>query len=192
MSRRSVLRASFLAMALSAAAAVPGLAQQRPPERRMDRMELERRVRARFGQMVKERLGLTDEQAARLAETVGSFRQDRQSLMREEQALQKRVEAALLEGGPTDDEARTLLDQMQKLQFDEAELFKNEQEKLLEVLTPSQLVRFHALREQMGRRIQQLRGGPGMPGMSGRRGPGGPGGPPGSGSDLLDPYFPGL
>ncbi|MGD8320247.1 MAG: Spy/CpxP family protein refolding chaperone [Gemmatimonadota bacterium] len=190
MSRSPVLRASVLAMALSAAAAVPGLAQQRPPERRMDRMELERRVRARFGQMVKERLGLTDEQAARLAETVESFRQDRQSLFREEQALQKRVEAALLEGGPSDDEARTLLDQMQKLQFDEAKLFQSEQEALLQVLTPSQLVRFHALREQMGRRIQQLRGGPGM---SGRRGPGGgPGGPPGSAPDLFDPYFPGL
>jgi Spy/CpxP family protein refolding chaperone len=100
------------------------------------------------------------------------------------------VEAALLEGGPSDDEARTLLDQMQKLQFDEAKLFQSEQEALLQVLTPSQLVRFHALREQMGRRIQQLRGGPGM---SGRRGPGGgPGGPPGSAPDLFDPYFPGL
>lgn len=173
MNGRWILRASFLALTLSA---VPVAAQQRPPDRRPERADLERRVRARFGEMVKNRLGLTDEQAAQLDEAVGSFRQERQTLFREEQALQKRTEAALLEGGPSDDEARDLLDQMQKLQFQEAELFKSEQEKLLQVLTPSQLVRFHALREEMGRRIQQLRGGPGMPG---RRGPGGMGGPGG-------------
>jgi hypothetical protein len=46
------------------------------------------------------------------------------------------------------------------------------------VLAPSQVLRFHALRDQMGQRIRQLRGGgPGPPG--GRR----PGG--GSGDGLL-------
>jgi Spy/CpxP family protein refolding chaperone len=149
----------------------------------IDRPELERRVRARFGEMVRQRLDLTDEQAQRLGETVQGFQEDRRRLFREEQALRRRVEALVLEGG--DDtaetaEARELLDRMQGLREEEARLSASEQERLLEVLTPLQVLRFQALRDEMGRRIRSLRGG----GSGGSDGPGGPGGPPGGGAFL--------
>ncbi len=132
-----------------------------------NRAELERRIRARFGQMVRERLGLDDEQAGRLNETVQSFQEDRSRLFREEQALRRRVEAVLLEEDPDAEESQALVERMQELRLEEARLFQSEQQALLEFLTPTQLLRFHALREQMGQRIRQRRGGPG-PG----RGPG--------------------
>jgi len=135
-----------------------------------NRAELERRIRARFGEMVRQRLDLDDEQALRLSETVQSFQEERSTLFREEQALRRRVEAVLLEGDPDAEEARELVARMQDLRLEEASLFQREQQALLEFLTPVQLLRFHALREQMGQRIRQLRGGPG-PG----RGPAGPG-----------------
>ena len=44
----------------------------------------------------------------------------------------------------------------------EARLGQTEQDKLLEVLTPVQVLRFQAMREEMGQRIRRLRGmGPG-------------------------------
>ncbi|MEJ2202600.1 MAG: periplasmic heavy metal sensor [Gemmatimonadota bacterium] len=139
-----------------------------------NRADLERRIRARFGEMVRERLDLDDERAQRLNETVQSFQEDRSTLFREEQALRRRVEAVLLEGDPEAEEARGLVERMQELRLEEARLFQREQQALLEFLTPIQLLRLHALREQMGQRIRQLRGGPGP----GRRLEGG-GVPPG-------------
>lgn len=161
-------------LALSVATCVP-LAAQRPGRMggQPDRAELERRVRARFGQMVQQRLGLTDDQATRLGETVQSFQEDRMRLVREEEAVRKRVEALLLEGGEDQAQARELLGRMNELHAREAQLSESEQAKLLEVLTPVQVLQFQALREEMGQRIRRLRGG-GPPGSGG--GPPGPGG----------------
>jgi Spy/CpxP family protein refolding chaperone len=148
-------------LALAGTTGAPLSAQRGPPGRmgQPDRTELERRVRERFGEMVKQRLGLDDEQAQRLNETVMSFQQDRMSLGREEQAVRKRVEALLLESGDNQAEARELLQRMQELRLQEAKLWQTEQDKLLEVLTPEQVLRFQAMREEMGQRIRRLRGG---------------------------------
>jgi hypothetical protein len=151
-----------------------------PGARNPSRHELERRVRARYGEMMKERLGLSGEQAERLGQTVDSFADRRQRFVADEQALRRRIEAMLLEQDPTDEEASSLLARMQDLHVEEAELFQDEQEALLQVLTPVQLVRFHAMRDQLGQRIQQLRGWQRPPGPARRPGGGGfPGGLPG-------------
>jgi Spy/CpxP family protein refolding chaperone len=146
-----------------------------------NRQQLERRVRARFAEMMQQRLGLSTEQSKRLNDTVESFMERRQRLVADEQALRRRMEAIALEQEPTDAEARTLLTRMQELRDQEAGLFQDEQQALMQVLTPVQLVRFHAMREQLGQRIQQLRGGGGQGPMPG--GPrGGRGGPPPGGA----------
>lgn len=160
----------LLLLALAAAGGAPLSAQRMPGRMRQDRAELERRVRARFGEMVRERLGLTDGQSRQLGETVQSFQEDRMRLFREEQAARKRVDALMLEGGDDTEEARDLLTRMQELREEEARLTATEQEKLLEFLTPVQVLRFQALREEMGQRIRRLRGG----GPGGAGGPGGP------------------
>ena len=133
-------------------------------------------VRARFGQMVRERLGLDDTQSQRLSEIVEGFQAERRSLGREDRAVRARMQAVLLEDGSSDEEALELLARMQELRLEEARLFQAEQDALMEVLTPSQVLRFHALRDQMGQRIRQLRGGQGPPGAQrGRRSGGNPG-----------------
>lgn len=171
------MAAAFLAVSLAAGAAS---AQQRGMGAgTQNRQQLERRVRARFAQMMQQRLGLSAEDTERLNTTVESFMERRQRLVADEQALRRRMEAIALEQEPTEAEARTLLTRMQELRDQEVRLFQAEQEALMEVLTPIQLVRFHAMREQLGQRIQQLRGGQGP--MSGPP-PGGRGGPPPGGA----------
>jgi len=185
---RMIRRAScVLVAALVMVPAMPAQGQQRGQGRRQDRAELEGRVRARFGQMVQERLGLNEEQSARLGQIVAGFQEDRMLLAREDQALRARMQAMLLEESESEEEALELLARVQALRLQEANLLQSEQEALLEVLAPSQVLRFHALRDQMGQRIRQLRGGgQGPPG--GRR----PGG--GSGDGLLPGpgFVPGL
>ena len=92
----------------------------------------------------------------------------RRDLARQEQATRRRVEALTLEGSSDDEEAMELLTRMADLRAEEAALFQAEQERLLEVLSPFQVLEFHSLREQLGERIRSLRRGQG-----GRRGPGG-------------------
>jgi len=157
-----------------------------PPQ---NREELEQRIRAQMGRMMRERLGLDAETASALADVVQGFDGRRRELFQQEQATRRRVEALLLDGGDDQSEARALMDRMSELRLQEAELFAAEQEALLDVLTPVQVLQLQQLREDLGQRIRALRGGRGgngPPGREGQRGPGpgpgafrdGPGGPP--------------
>lgn len=134
------------------------LVAQRAPRSSEDRERLEQRIRAQMARMVRERLGLDDEQAARLGEVVQGFETRRRELFREEQAARRRVEALLLEDVKNPAEADELLARMVELRQQEAELFAEEQEALSTVLTPVQILELYAVREQIGRRIRALRG----------------------------------
>ena len=170
---------ALLVLVLAAAMTLPAplAAQQRGPQDRrgeVDREQLEQRMRAQMGRMMRERLGLSEQQATRLAEVVQDFDGRRRDLFVLEQATRRRVEALLLEGGDDEQEAGELLARMAALRVQEAELFRAEQEALLDVITPAQVLRLQSLREDLGRRIRQLRGGRNGDGTPGRR-PGGPG-----------------
>lgn len=163
-----------LALALAAGAAD---AQQRPP-RGMDRSELEERVRARFAEMVKLRLGLDDAGEERLAATVAAFQDDRRALGRRKGELARRIRALEpAEGTPEVDPvtARALLDELAAIRVEEARLFRAEQDAILEVLTPVQALHFYLIREEMADRIRRARGRRGGDEADRRRGP-----PPGA------------
>lgn len=176
----------FLAVfALLAVLAVPaGLEAQQRGQRRGaqgaqgGRAELEQRVRQRFGQMIRQRLELSEEQGQALSEVMRSFQERRMQLMRDEEATRRRVEALMLEGDDPQGEAQELVARLIQLRESEVGLFREEQEALLEVLTPYQLLQFHAMRDQLNRRVRELRGQPGGP-----RGPGGGNGPVGMDAD---------
>jgi Spy/CpxP family protein refolding chaperone len=155
-------RLGFLVAALlSLTVVVPLAAQRGPPttgRRGGDRAELEQAVRARMGEMMQQRLGLSEEEGARLSETVADFDAQRRQVGSQERALRLRVEALMLEGASDQAEAAELLQRMSDLGFEEAELGRAEQEALLEILTPLQVLRLHQMREQLGQRIRRLRG----------------------------------
>ena len=164
----------------------PVEAQRGPQGRRggaQNREQLEQRVRAQMGRMMRERLDLTEEQSEQLSEVVQGFDEQRRELFRLEQATRRRVEALMLEGGSDEEEARELLTRMTDLRAQEADLFAVEQAALLEVLSPIQVLQMQSFREQIGRRIRALGGGMGdQPGGRRRRG-----GPPGDGT-LTPPW----
>lgn len=145
-----------------AVAAIPGLAQQRgDPGRRGPeaREQLEQRIRAQMGRVMRERLNLTEQGAEELAAVVRGFDDRRRELFREEQATRRRVEELLDGREPDEVEAAALVARMADLRLREAQLFTEEQQALSEVLSPMQVLELHELREQIGRRIRALRGG---------------------------------
>lgn len=155
------LRPLLLCAALATLLTAIPLEAQRGPRRGPDgdRAELEQRLRARMARMIQQRLGLEEQQADTLSAVVADFDQRRRELARQELATRRRVEALMLEGGESEAEARALLQRMAELRSEEAALFQTEQERLLEILTPVQVLRLQALRAELGRRIRALRGG---------------------------------
>ena len=152
------------------------------------RAEMERRIQARFDNLVRETLILTDDQVQQLQDVVEDFRGRRVDFSQRERTTRTRVGRLGLRGGGadlTEQEASEILAEMLELSGDEATLFREEQEAFLQILSAPQVVRFILMRQQFGERIRTLRGG-GGPG----RGPqGGPGRRPQGGRRLGPPLL---
>jgi Spy/CpxP family protein refolding chaperone len=173
------MRRSWIVLALGLCTLVPStVAAQRVQERReIDRAQLEERVRAQMGRLMRERLGLDEAGAERLSEVVRGFDGRRRALFAEEQTTRRSVETVLRDGANDENEARELITRMWELRQEEAALFREEQEALLDVLTPVQVLRLQELRQDLGQRIRALGGGRGgrppvAPGAGPSRGPG--------------------
>lgn len=148
---------------LLASSHVPASAQiRRPPARQ----ELERQIQQRFQQRVRQELALSVDEARQLAGVVEGFQEQRRELVRRETALRVtfRTTGALL----SDDAALEALEEMAAVQEKEARLLRAEQERLLEILSAPQVLRFYTLRAELADRIRGIQrgGGPGPPGAS--------------------------
>lgn len=132
-----------------------------------DREQLEQRIREQMGRRMQERLGLNDTEAARLSEVVQTFETQRRELAGREQQTRRRVDE-LARSGAGDQEALALLRLQAELRTEEARLFSAEQDALLRILSPRQVLTLQELRQDLGRRIRALRGG----GSGDPRGPG--------------------
>ena len=147
------LSACMVVMACALAAPAPTNAQV---QENTPRTELERRVRQAFQNRVRQDLALSAEEARRLARVIQWSGAERRAIAVDTRALNRRV-LAFVRGGGTEDEARELLEGRADLQRREASLFEDEQRRLLEVLTPVQVVRFYRIRDEFNARVRRLR-----------------------------------
>lgn len=174
--RWSVVFAGLLLAGLPLAQSLQG--QQRGQERRN---VLEQRVRERFSQAIKTQLELTDEELQDLGATLDRFQAVRADLAERRRRARTRVrllgQTDLGGAELTDEAASTTLAILAELADAEARLFQDEQNALLEILTPSQVLLFTRLRDALNERIRRQRQ------NSGGAGPqrGGLGPPPGGG-----------
>jgi len=177
---RQVMRAGVL---LAITVTMAGAQGEPRPDARRD--SLEARVRARMTTMLREQIGLNDDQIRRLQQTNRRFEGQRRELFNEERRVRGELRAAL-ESRDSVQDARVapLLDRTIQLQRQRLDLLEAEQKELATFLTPTQRARLYGLEEQMRRRMQEMRDsrpgdGPrrGVPGAPGVR----PGGPPGAG-----------
>ena len=155
-----------------------GAPQQRAEEGRRARME--QMIQGRFDAMVREQLGLSDEQSQKLENVLEGFREQRRGFMQDERSTRRQLMNLGAGDELTEEQATEALQAMLRLREEEVRLFREEQEALVGVISARQLLRFVVMREQLNQRIQSIRGGGGrgMGPPAGRR-PGGRGGPPG-------------
>jgi len=137
---------------------------------RGSRADMELRIQARFDNLVREDLGLGEDQWRRLQGAVGDFRTRRLEFLQSERNTRARVGRL---GGPaggqqlTEVEASAILAEMLELGDEEATLLREEQEALLRILSPQQVVRYLVMRQQLGDSVLRLRGRGGL-GRGGR------------------------
>ena len=147
------LAALTLALAPSGAPS-EAVAQQRPRPREA----LEQRYRQRVGELVQERLGLTDDQAAKLRATNQRFEPRRRDLLRQERETRQALRRQLGGGAARADqrEVGRLLDAMMLVQRRRLSIAEEEQRELSGFLTPVQRAQYYALQEEVRRRMQQV------------------------------------
>ena len=132
-----------------------GLAQQRPGPQ-PSRVEMEERIRERFGELVRRELGLTAGQLEDVQGLEESFQEQRRALVRRETRLRQRLRPRA-GSATTEEEARRLLTEMAAVRAEEARLFRAEMDALLRSLSPEQVLRFYRLRDDLMQRVRRLR-----------------------------------
>jgi len=161
MNRRTAASA-LLALALVAA---PAGAQDRPRRQRAldtqgnpPRLQLEARLRQRLWRITKNRVGFTDEQMTKLAQTTRSFEDRRRRLAIEERQQRQLMRQEILAGSAADQSrVAAALDRVLRIQRDRIDLQIEEQRAFAEFMTPVQRAKYAALQEQLRRRAEKLR-----------------------------------
>lgn len=148
-----------LGIAVALAAAVPVAAQEPgPPPSGAQRDSLEARVRARMAQMMRNQLGLNEEQVRMLQRANRRFEGQRRELLERERQVRLELRAALAAGdSASQPRVGELLDRTMQLQRQRLELLEAEQKELATFLTPVQRARLFGLQEQLQRRMSELR-----------------------------------
>ena len=126
---------------------------------------------------VKQELGLTDDQAAKLHATEQRFFQQRHDLMERGRAIREGLHGQLQPGVAANaDSVRKLLDARQLARASLAQMDRDQDKEMAVYLTPVQRARYEMMHERMMMRARM--GGPGGPDGPGReRRPWGPGHP---------------
>ena len=127
------------------------------PDPGVARADVQERVRERFARLLRERVGLNEDQLRRLAPLSRSFEQRRQTLFRDERAARSALRREL--SAPTADQARVAaqIDRLFVLQRQRLDLAAEEQRELAAFMTPVQRARYLALQEHLRRRAEDLR-----------------------------------
>ena len=132
-----------------------------------ERERLVRQVEQRFGAVVQQQLGLTDDEAERLRATEERFRSRRRDILRRQLAMRFGLQGQMRPGQSADpDSVRRLMDGMQ---VNRSELFQLEQQQdqeMAEYLTPVQRAQYQMLRERLLRRLAEVRRGRGVGGAA--------------------------
>lgn len=136
----------------------PQSGRARAPLTEQQRQELERRVRQQFDRRMREELGLSQDESTRFQGLVRDFRDRRLELGLARRQLQVRMRREGRRSDLSDSDARQLLAESLALADQEAALLREEQEALLTILSPAQLVRLYEWRESLTQRLRRLRG----------------------------------
>jgi hypothetical protein len=140
--------------------AVSGLRAQAPVDTSDDAevQQLQQRIRQRWNERVRQDLKLSNDQASHLQATEGRFLERRRELGRNQRAVADALHAQLQPGvAANSDRVRQLMDARDRNRAALAQLERDEDREIGGYLSPVQHARYQVMREQLRRRIQEIR-----------------------------------
>ena len=140
--------------------AAPALPAQNPPDSsdEVEAQQLRQQIRERWSQRVRQDLSLSDEQAAKLQATEQKFMQQRIGLAQRQRDINEALRGQLQPGvAANPDSVRRLMDGRDRNRAALAQVERDEDKEVGGYLTPVQHARYQMMREQLRRRIQEIR-----------------------------------
>jgi len=123
-----------------------------------NRARLESEIRRGFARVVRNRVGLTDAQMARLGPLSQKYEQQRRQLQMEERDARTTLRRTMRSERTADSaEVSRLLRTLVELQQRRTHILAAEQIELATIMTPIQRAKFMAMQEQIRRRLEQMR-----------------------------------
>lgn len=142
-------------MALSLPAPVAAQEEATQGGSEMTRQEMQSRILRGFERRLARELRLDSEQLGQVQEVMRSMHEARRELFQRRRALQARRES-FREGDGGEASARAILSEMRAVRAEEARIETEEEARLLEVLSPSQVLRFQIMRAELNDRIRRM------------------------------------
>jgi hypothetical protein len=137
---------------------------------RAERLRLQ--IEQRFGQRLKEELGLTDEQTAKLRVSLAAIAARRRGMEQDERRLRQALAFQLRPGVAADaDSVAKLVESLTNHRVAYAQTFKDEMRELSAILNPVQRGQYLMLRDRLMQRAQELQQGRALNPPVGRRPP---------------------
>ena len=122
------------------------------------RAQLESDIRRGFARIVRQRVGLNDEQMTRLGPVAMRYEQERRQLQMAERNARLSLRATLRDEQSADPkQVERSLQVLVDVQKRRVQLLEAEQRDLAAIMSPVQRAKFMALQEQVRRRLEQMR-----------------------------------
>ena len=132
--------------------------------------QLRRRIEQRFGERLKEELGLSDEQASRLRIALAALAAKRRGMEQDERRMRQALAYQLRPGiAANADSVARLVDALTNHRVAYAQTFKDEMRELSATLNPVQRGQYLMLRDRLMQRAEELRQGRLQPGARPQR-----------------------
>jgi len=121
---------------------------------------LRQQIEQRFGERVKEELGLTDDQAARMRVAMATIAARRREMEQEERKMRQALAFQLRPGvAANSDSVAKLVESLTNHRVAYAQTFKDEMRELSGILNPVQRGQYLMLRDRLMQRVQELQQG---------------------------------
>ena len=164
MTGRTVLLAMLLVTLGAADVRAQGVGGVRRRERlapgaqKQGRQQLEQQFRRGVARVVKQRLGLSDDQMSKLSRSSAQYEGRRRALFQQERAERLALRAEM-QAGASGDQGKIAgsLDRLLQLQRSRIELQIEEQREYATFMSPLQRAKYFALQEQLRRRLEGMR-----------------------------------
>jgi len=144
-----------LACALMVAAPLVGRGQGPRPQ--VDQVALEQEIRTRVTRLLKDQVGLTDAQIARVQDVHSRIEERRKALLMQERQARGALREEVIVGDTSRNGAiAQMLDQLFRAQRERTVLNEEEQKQLSQFITPLQRAKYFALEEGIRRLVMQM------------------------------------